>query len=330
MRRLVTVMLSVALLLTFCLAGLSADKKKGKAQEPPQRILKKRIAVMPMDVSIETWSWYRGPNDFAGGLTELFTSELLNTKRFVVVERGALEDIMTEQELAAEGRTTEETGAKTGRLVGAEWLVRGTLTSFQHEQSGGGVGVSIGGFGIRGRRESAHLALDCRIFDSTTGEVIASKNVGAKASGGGAGFSYGVGSFNVNADAFRKTPLGKAMRNAVKKWVAFIVEEIGAEPWQGRIVTVNEKGIYVNGGTELGVYPGDEFRVLREGEKLIDPATGLELGAEREEIGRIRVVKVLEKYSIAEVVTGENFQRNDLLITDKLAPWRPPEEEEKA
>ncbi|MFQ6130820.1 MAG: CsgG/HfaB family protein [Armatimonadota bacterium] len=328
-RRPIVLVLVGFLVVAFCATALAAKKDK-KAEDPPQRILKKRIAVMPMDVSVENWSWYWGARDFAGGLTELFTTELVNTNRFIVVERAALEDIFTEQDLAAEGRTTEETGAQTGRLIGAEWLLRGNLTSFQHKQSGGGGGIGIGGFRIRGRKESAQLAIDCRIFDSTTGQVMASKHVQAKASGGGAGFRYGAGSFNVDAEGFRKTPLGEAMRDAVQKWVAFIVEELGTKPWEGRIVTITEKGIYVNGGSELGVYVGDEFDVYREGEKLIDPATGLELGSERTKVGSIRITQVQEKFSIAEAITGEGFQRNDALVEARLAPYEPPEEEDEA
>jgi len=325
LRRLTPIILAAFVLVTFCVTALAANKPPAKPEEPPKRILKKRIAVMPTDTQIETWSWLYGPNEFAGGLTEMLTTELVNTKRFIVVERAALEDITKEQELAAGGKTTEETGAKTGKLIGAEWLVRGTLTSFQESHSGGAGGVSIGGLSIGGSKQSAQLALDCRIFDSTSGQVIDSRHVEAKAKGGGAGVSFGTGNFNINAAGFAKTPLGTAMREAVQKWVKFITESIGDKPWEGRIITVTDQGIYINGGSDLGVMPGDEFKVLREGEQLIDPATGLPLGSERTEVGSIVVTKVLEKYAVAQALTGEGFKRNDVLVESKLAPAEPTE-----
>jgi hypothetical protein len=67
----------------------------------------------------------------------------------------------------------------------------------------------------------------------------------------------------------------------------------------------------------MGAQPGWTFTVFRPGEALIDPDTGMNLGVEREKIGRLRISEVKEKYSIAEPVEGSEFKRGDIL---KLQP----------
>jgi len=103
------------------------------------------------------------------------------------------------------------------------------------------------------------------------------------------------------------------MRTAVDKWVRFVVDELGSEPWQGRVAKVASASVYINGGTDIGIREGDRFEVLRPGEALTDPATGLELARELITVGTIRVTHAYEKYSVAEVMSGELFQRGDIV-----------------
>jgi hypothetical protein len=69
-------------------------------------------------------------------------------------------------------------------------------------------------------------------------------------------------------------------------------------------------------GSEGGVSDGMEFDVYRQGEALVDPDTGMTLGAETEKIGRIKVTGVKDKFSIAAVVSGADMQRGDLVKSE--------------
>jgi curli biogenesis system outer membrane secretion channel CsgG len=309
--------LIVALLTVASLALAAGDDQKAKdeaAAQPQERILKKRIAVVPTEVTIDRWSWAFGQDALASGLTEMLTTALVNTGRFIVVERAELNAALGEMQLAEEGVTTKETGAQKGQAIGAEYLVKGALTEFEYSQSGRGGGISLGPVSIGGNKAKALIGLDIRVFHSSTTEVLASEHVQGKASRGGAAVGLSVGSLDVHAEGFEKTPLGQAMRDAVDKWVAFTVEKLGNQPWEGRIIKADaDDKIYVNGGTNMNLQVGDRFKVLREGEKLVDPATGLELGAERSDVGVLEITQVLEKYSLARATEGTGFLRNDVL-----------------
>ncbi len=56
-----------------------------------------------------------------------------------------------------------------------------------------------------------------------------------------------------------------------------------------------------------------EFEVYEEQEALIDPETGLNLGAPERFIGSIRVTQVNERFSVAEVAAGGGFTRNNVV-----------------
>ncbi|MBK6304463.1 MAG: hypothetical protein IPF47_01605 [Gemmatimonadetes bacterium] len=70
------------------------------------------------------------PAEFARGLTEMLTSILVKTGRFVVLERAAMQQIDQEQAIGAAGKTTRESAAKSGGLLGAQALVTGDITGF--------------------------------------------------------------------------------------------------------------------------------------------------------------------------------------------------------
>src|SRR5258706_6292485 len=69
------------------------------------------------------------PTEFARGLTEMVTSVLAANGRFIVLERTAMQGIDQEQTLG-QARTTKETAAQQGALLGAQALITGDITGF--------------------------------------------------------------------------------------------------------------------------------------------------------------------------------------------------------
>ena len=51
------------------------------------------------------------------GMRDMLTTALFKTKRFAVLERAILDEVMKEQDLAASGRVQQGTGAATGGIV---------------------------------------------------------------------------------------------------------------------------------------------------------------------------------------------------------------------
>jgi len=74
--------------------------------------------------------------------------------------------------------------------------------------------------------------------------------------------------------------------------------------------------VFINAGSASGVEVGQTFIVKRAGEKLVDPDTGIELGAVEKQIGTIRVEDNSVgngKASRCAIVSGSGFERGDVV-----------------
>lgn len=298
------IILSMVFLLGCAQTGVRpyAEKYKGP---------KKRIAVMDFEVKVPRAHWKIG-----SGMAEMLITALYETGNFVVVERKAIQDIIKEQDLGEEGRVRKETAAKIGDILGAQVLVRGAVTEFEEKVSGGGVGGVLlkkkAGAGLT--TTSAYVACDIRMYDATTGVILEATTKEAKARSVGVALAGVLGTGDILGGGFStKTPLGKATRGCIDEIVNAVVERMETVPWQSKIVKVSDGEVYINVGTDAGIRKAEVFEVYRVGEELIDPDTGLSLGAEEDYAGKIKIKNAEKKYAIATILEGEGFQRGDVV-----------------
>lgn len=254
------------------------------------------------------------PAEFALGLTEMLTTALVATGRFIVVERAAIDKVTGEQDFAASGRVNKETGAQQGKIIGAQALMTGDITEFSYNQTSvGGTFKPLKFIKAKTDKVTAMVALDIRIVDAVTGEVIFSHRAEGKSSMTGASAELTRGDQEFSLSGYKNTPLGQASREAIESVVAAVVAGMKTAPWSGRIIDVREGLIYINSGSEAGIQAGMEFEVYEQQEPLVDPDTGKTLGTPDRKIGMIRVSAVEEKYSVAQAIAGSEFKRNHLI-----------------
>lgn len=254
------------------------------------------------------------PADFAIGLTEMLTTELVKTGRFIVVERAAVKEVTGEQDFGSSGRVNAETGAKQGKIIGAQTLITGDITEFTYNQTSLGGKVRIlKTVQAKADRVTAMVALDIRLIDATTGEVVFSKRSQGKAAMSGATGELTRGNSEFSLSKYQNTPLGHASREAIAGIVDTIVAEMKSVPWAGRVIDVRDGMVYINAGTEQGIRMGMEFDIFDQQQALIDPETGKSLGTPDRKVGSVRVHQVEDKYCAAEVVSGDTFKRNQLV-----------------
>jgi curli biogenesis system outer membrane secretion channel CsgG len=255
--------------------------------------------------------------DVGGGLAAELTNALINSGRFVVVERTELASVLREQEMALQKIISKETAAQVSHLLGAQLLVRGTVTEFEQQAGGSGLRVGVGtgmfGGGLGGRTTHGVVGIDIRLVDTTTGQVIQSHRVETKVSATGISADINVREVTFGGDKFNKTPLGDATRKAIQQAVAFIIQSMEPVPWTGRIVEVNGDQVYINAGTNTGLKSGDVFAVSTVVKELTDPDSGGLLGVVEQKLGEVQVVSVEEKFSIAQMQTPFQTKRGDLV-----------------
>ncbi|HCC46518.1 MAG TPA: hypothetical protein DEQ38_00115 [Elusimicrobia bacterium] len=292
--------ISAALLLTFAANGWCGGKKI--------------ICVLDLeDKSNHSHSW----RNVGTGVAEMMVTALAETKKYTLIEREKLEAVLAEQKLGASGAVTAQTAAKIGRLLGAQYIVTGSITEFGVKDSKIGVGglekvLPFGG-GAKVAKNTARVAIDVRAIDTTSAQIVAAaKGEGKKSSAEFSGDLSIAPSFDFGKDGFDETIVGKAARKAVDD----VAKELSKKFDEGgagavKIIKITGNQVYINSGGADGEKVGNTYAIYRMGEEMTDPDTGESLGSEEEKIGTAKVVKVNPKFSIAE--TKAAVQRTDIL-----------------
>lgn len=145
-------------------------------------------------VTQSTW-WWQGP--VASDLAAALANELQATGDLQVVERRELKEVLSEQELAELGIVRQgPAAAQRGQMTGARYLVLGTITSYDSGVEARSSGSSFGvlGFGTRSQQQETrdYVAIDIRVVDSTTGEVVGARTVEGRATNTAQSQSSGV------------------------------------------------------------------------------------------------------------------------------------------
>ena len=273
--------------------------------------LKKRIAISRFEDRSGS-----GYNHLGAGVADMLATALVKTGKFSVIERDELDKIIAEQKLGESGLVTAQTAPKVGQLLGAELFVVGAVTECGTKESNIGGGISVFGGGLKTKK--ARTVVDIRLINTSTGEIVTAESEEGTESTTGVAVRYEDLDFN-NQDSWDNTDIGKATREAVNKTVELIAENSEKVPWSGKILKVNSDGtVLMKPGSEGNVEPGMVFFVVRKGEEIKDPDTGLSLGAEETKVGKIKAVEDMLRGKVmkATIVEGKDFQIGDI-VRDK-------------
>jgi curli biogenesis system outer membrane secretion channel CsgG len=287
---------------------------------PPPRGPKKRVAVAKFDAAGNFLAVY-GSWDVGGGLAAQLTTALVDSGHFVVVERAELAGVLREQEMSLQKIVSKDATVQLSRVLGVQLLVKGAVTEFEQKAGGGNLRLGVSGVGSMGGLggglggQSTHglVALDVRLIDTTTGQVVQSRRAEARVEQRGVSADVNVSQLTLGGEAFDRTVLGQATRKAIEEAVRLIVAAMEPVPWSAAVVDVAGDQIYVNAGRTSGIQRGDVFHVSTVERELTDPASGALLGVIERPLGQIRVESVEERYSVARMAAPFTAKRGDLV-----------------
>jgi curli biogenesis system outer membrane secretion channel CsgG len=303
----------------FCLIALAVAAVPMFAAVPDVPAAQKSIAVMRFTTTAGGGRsyWYGASWDIGEGMAEMITTALLDTGKFRVLERQQINDVIGEQDLGDSGRVDPGTAARIGKILGAQYLLYGTVNEFEYSKGGEQGGVRIGGIRVGAGTARARIGMDVRIVDAVTGEILFSTRSAADASRTGFKVGYSGSDFGANLGAFQKTPLGEATRKAIEDAVAKLARDFGGEAaapppavWTGQLIIAEGGALVIKAGTKDGLKVGDVLTVFRP--KTVT-AGGETLVVGEDEIGKIRLTTVGETAASAEVVQGQGFKTGDIV-----------------
>lgn len=288
----------------YCLANSFEEEKKR---------IKKRVAVFTFEDKTGKQLYWWNRKSIGEGISDMVTTELIKTGNYRVIEGPGLERLLQEHGLRAFGALTPGGAAELGKVLGLELVVVGAVMEFGYRRSN--AGGRIRGFGPSIQNQSATVELNYQILNAHTGVIVSAETVRKEKS------SKAVRRASRNLQfqsqkAFDVSPVGKAVRDAVREVTQLIDENAPEVAWQARVVQEKEGVVVMDAGSKSGIRAGDTFVIYRKGEELIDPDTGLSLGSMETKIGEIEVTDPdLEggRAALCRIVKGADFQAGDFV-----------------
>lgn len=166
-----------------------------------------KLAVLEFGNKADNQWWYHGGAEAA---QDVFITELIGIKKFKVIDRESLEEILQERNVTLSGELSAANAIKIGKLLGVNYLLTGTITKYGVEDLGG---KPTGPFNP-GKRKFV-LTFKTQLINTSTGKAVWSReesgeNSSPKVSVGG--FGGGVDD-NRMFDVVMKPSIQKAIAN---------------------------------------------------------------------------------------------------------------------
>jgi len=307
------------------------------AQTAPAPVRKKRVAIFDFDyasVHGGVTAIFGQEVDVGKGISDLLVKYLVKDGSYSVIERKAMDKILAEQNFSNSDRANPNSAAKIGKLLGVDAIIVGSITQFGNDTKNtgvGGGGGGFGGFGLGGFKHSkskAIVALDARIVDIDTGEILAvaegkgesSRESTSLTGGGGNWHGFGAGGVDFGSSDFQNTIIGEAVKAAVETMSTGVIsgkDKLVARTIvvEGLVAAVDGGQVILNVGAKAGVKVGDQLSVERVSKEIKDPATGKVLRRMSTSIGMVKVTDVDDVSSVCSVVSGAGFKTGDAVKT---------------
>jgi len=231
-------------------------------------------------------------------MSDMLTTSLVKTGRFDIVERNKIDNVFKEQQLGLSGIVDEMSAAEVGKMIGAEYVVFGSITSATRSD--------IDKFGyILVRIE---VGIDVRVVNTTTGKILLSESaIGLSESK----IIQSADGVVVSGAIDYNSAYAKSSRDAINKVSIKIASLL---PLIGFVISTSGDEIMVDVGEDRGVSRNDHFVIFRVGDEIIHPVTGNHIGWKKEILREIAITSTeksmatgitMRKKSESEVNPGD-------------------------
>ena len=224
------------------------------------------------------------------------------TRKFQVVARSDLDDILKEQDFASSGNVdlNDKSAAQQFKIAGVKYLVVTTVDDFQDYNEV----ATFQGTGRSATKRVIRLSCVGKIYDSTTGKLLESTNLQISNKDFTENRTYST------RDSELSDELLVAIAREMASKIANRVTDVIFPP---KVLSRREKQITINRGDGTDIAIGQIWNVFVVGEELIDPDTKESLGREEVLIGKVKITSVLPKTSTAEIFEDFGINKEAIL-----------------
>lgn len=276
--------------------------------EAAQRVLKRKVALVRFTNETKYGSGLFTDKNYdriGKQASDILSSELTKSGKFIVLERTDLNKLEAESELM--GFTPEEFRKN---LVGVDALLMGSIVEFGRKDTGEVILFS------RSRKQVAHAKVNIRLVDPRTGHVVFSEDGGGEASLDSTTV-LGLG----DRATFDSTLNDKALSAAIANLLDKLLHKLSDKPWTSGVLSVDGDKILISGGERQGLKIGDRLLTMVPGKVIKSPQTGFNIQLPHKQVGELEIEGFFgdsetNEGAICHVVEGQ-FPNTDHIIQFK-------------
>ncbi|MHC4740434.1 MAG: CsgG/HfaB family protein [Planctomycetota bacterium] len=245
--------------------------------------------------------------------TQKLAMALTQTNKFAVLDRESMAEFARERSLLLSNDAPLEERAKLAEMLGSDYLLVGTISQAKLERKA--KRLSAANYTVT--EHKARVVFNYRLVSGYSRQIVQA----------GVVEKY-LENEEIRAIADEQSSAEwdpAQIREAIFAIVANeVVEKIIDRLYPVKVVSVQPNGqIIVNQGGDR-IEPGTVFEIYKQGEELFDPDTKESLGKVETLVATIKITRVAQKMSFAEVVSGEALKVTKGLLC------RPKKKETKA
>jgi len=235
---------------------------------------------------------------------------LHNTRKFRVISRSDLESIFKEQDFVLSGNvdTDDPAAAESFKISGVQYLLVTTVDDFQDFVEV----ATFAGTGERAEKRVIRLGVVSKLYDSTSGELL--ESVSLQLGPGDPDYKQlrdirDVRSYSRTSGDLSDALLVKAAHIMADRVSNRVLDVL----FPAKVIAKTGGQVIINRGDGTDIEVGQIWNVYALGEEMIDPDTGISLGAEEVKVGEVEVTKVEPLFSRAKVLEDAGIDKLQVL-----------------
>jgi curli biogenesis system outer membrane secretion channel CsgG len=267
------------------LATVDIKISKYKSSDQLKRL---RMALVPFRIGEELKN-KASAESFGRTFTEQLQNYLTDSRRFAMLDREFLGEQNAELKLIRNGGAKTEELARLGNRAGTDYLIVGVI-------------------------EKAYSQSTTRTLQTTGQKVVTVE------SGGGINYRIiDVATTQVKfSDGATFSENGGDADDAAKQLANIVGERIVNSIYPIRIISISGDSVTLGQGGST-VRKGQKYKIVKLGNKLIDPYTKEIIGREEKEIGELVIQEVQSKISNAKIISttvdlNKEFSETDFIV----------------
>ncbi len=223
--------------------------------------------------------------------------KLTNSNRFDVLERQEIDQIFDEKSFAAL-TSGQEIDGKLRELIEADYLIFTSVNDFYIKTENKKIPYVD-------EIQTHHFAVvdaTLRIVDSHTGKLLAADKI----------------RINKKLASTSNNVTETVYADLIDDFSTSLVSHIMQRLYPIRIIgAISESDFYINRGLDGGLSKGTIFDIMREGQEMIDPDTGISFGKVEQKVAQVSVEDIEASRAKVHLITGTDVKTGDILRLSK-------------